>query len=284
MYGIEGSWRASRGRSGASMRAPALTLLLLVASACGSCHSGDGADSSYAARYARAVCGVLGPCCSDNGLGFDHDGCVLGGAGFVQSGVDRAVAAGATLDTEAADACITGAVRLTKSCQPIASDPAVAAACARVFVGHGKPGAACSTDFDCERSKSDHGACQNGSLADGGAASGICVLRVAPAVVGDGCLAPRGGPFTVADCEASGLYCNVGSRACAEKQPPGAACGLLLPCAPGTHCDAGGHCAATLAAGEACTSDASCSSQLCLRGHCARNFPGSLAPCTGQSP
>ncbi len=265
------------------MRAPRVLTVLLVAVASSGCHSGMAEDDTYAARYARSVCAVLGPCCVANGLSFDRDACLRGGAGYVSSGVERAVAAGAVLDAEAADACITGAARLTKSCRPISSDPAVAAACGRAYVGRKQPGAACGADSECADRAPGHGSCQMGASGDGGPA-GFCVVRSGPAAAGDGCLAPAEGPFGVADCDATpGLYCNVLSGKCATKQAVGDACGLLLPCAEGAFCDDAGHCAPTLAAGSACATSAACASGLCLRGRCAQNAPGSLAPCTGQA-
>jgi hypothetical protein len=234
---------------------------------------------NYPSRYADAVCGVLGPCCSDNGLAFDQGSCRLGGAAFGKQGADRATQAGATFDAKAADACIEGATRLTQSCRSVSADASVSAACARVWVGTKKPSERCTSDLDCAPGDG-RGYCYGASLD--GTTAGTCVVRTTGAKVGDVCGVTNGTPpAALADCAASDLQCDLGSRTCQPLTAIGTPCPGLTTCARGAYCD-GTSCAAKLATGATCKADGDCESGVCLRNACAKNGAGGLAPC-GQN-
>lgn len=240
-------------------------------------------QDEYAGRYARAKCSVLGPCCAANGLSFDADNCVLGGAGYVQSGVDLAEQHGAVFDAAAAEACIAATIELTRSCTSTNDSGGTLAPCDRVWSGTKSPGSGCTTDLDCAPSAEGRGACYFTSAA-GEPPSGVCVIKTRLASVGDVCGATTGSPpLTIADCSASDLQCDPVMTTCQPLVGLGGTCGGFTRCVHGAYCDSTNTCVPVLAAGTACLSDDECSSGLCLHGSCAENDLGSLAPCTGAS-
>jgi hypothetical protein len=258
---------------------PALALFAaLSASACSSDDSQPSQEDTYPGRYAHAWCAVLEPCCRANGLSFDEGRCELGGAAFGQQGVDAARAAGAVFDPDVANACIRRAALVTKTCTPLGSDPEDAV-CSQVFTGTKPPGDPCTSDLDCAATAAGRGSCYRPS----GSSSAQCVILRAPARVGDACAVASGPPpEELADCRASGLWCDL-SATCANPVAIGEPCGPLTRCVDGAYCDPSGACATALAQGASCVSNGDCESGLCLRGACAANGAGSLAPCTGQT-
>jgi hypothetical protein len=236
-------------------------------------------QDEYAGRFAHAVCDQMESCCQQNGLTFDHGNCVLGGAGFVQAGVDQAEIHHAQYDSKAADACVAGAAWLAASCLPTGADPGIAQACGSVFVGTKSPGEACTSDFDCAPGDEGRGKCYAQS-SDG---SGVCVLMYSPAQQGDTCLAQSGmaPPRVLADCERSDLQCDQGSATCKPLTAIGAGCPGFTTCVKDAYCDANQICAKRKASGEDCSKDLECAIGACISGKCAQNALGTLTPCTG---
>lgn len=259
---------------------PLLVGAFTIAAAGCSSDQGEISEDEYPGRYADAVCGSMEPCCRDNGLAFDHGNCVLGGAGFVQAGVDQARKVGAVFDAQAADDCITGAARLARACSRTEDDAAVSAACSRVWSGTKKPGAPCSGDLECAPGPGGRGSCYGARLD--GSAQGVCVVLTSPAKVDDVCGVASGPPpATLADCRSSELQCDFGSRTCQPLTPIGAACPGFTTCVKSAHCDAAGTCSTKLAVDVPCSADGECSSGACISGACGKNGVGTPTPCTG---
>lgn len=237
-------------------------------------------EDTYAGRYAGAKCEVLGSCCAANGLAWDPDNCVLGGAGYVQSGVDAAKAHGAVFDAAAAEECIRLTVEATRQCT---SNDAVTEACGRVFTGINPPGSTCTTDLDCEESTEGRGACYWTS-ATGEPLSGVCVIKTRPATIGAACAGTSGSvPTTIADCDADGLQCTLAGT-CQPLGAIGDPCGTFARCDRSATCDpATSQCAARSAAWAPCQTDDECMSDLCIDGTCAENGAGAPTPCNGGS-
>jgi hypothetical protein len=247
------------------------------------CGGTDGGASSpqdsYPTRYAEAFCGAIAPCCQANGLTFDRDQCLLGGAAFGQQGVDAAKSANATFDADTANACIAAASVLTQACKTLDADPS-GSACSRVFDGPKAPGSSCASDIECHGGGAGRARCL--ATPEPGAPK-ICVVLSGPSKIGDACApATTSSSPALADCDGSGLYCDLSGK-CAAKVALGAACGSLSRCVDGSYCTATGTCAPTAAQGAPCTSSAECTSRYCLHGACAQNAVGTLAPCTGQT-
>jgi hypothetical protein len=196
----------------ASMGRVLLLFTLIVAC---SEDEGKAPEDEYAGRYAEAKCEVLEPCCKANGLSFKRDTCVVGGAGFVQTGVDRAKAVGATYDARAADECIARTRELTRSCS---ADDA-SSVCSRVFRGTKAAGATCTSDVECAPDGTNRGHCRGASLD--GSKQGTCVVLTSPAKVGDVC---AGDAARLADCARSELQCDLATSLCKELTPIGGNC------------------------------------------------------------
>jgi len=249
----------------------ASTLVCVLATACGdSSATGTGEPiDQYASRYAHAACDDLERCCAENGIGpYDKGNCLLGGAAFVQQGVERAKAAGATFDQKAADDCVTAVTALTKQCKSPESDPIGTSACGRVFNGSKRPGEPCGKDLDCASTTEGRGACYKKKAND---PTGTCITRKVPAAVGDRCAITNDDPIpnVLAGCGASRLYCDLGGT-CQKPVALGGTCGVILPCNTQSYCNADMVCAAALATGATCTADKECASGACVKSKDAR--------------
>ena len=253
----------------------------VVSLACGGGRTVD--DDSYPSRYARAVCEVMDRCCLQNGLEFDSGNCQLGAAGFVASGRERALAAGAVEDTMSQDQCIEAAVSLTSSCTPFAGDALTTFPCSRTWFGPRSTGEACTADVECASSNVGRGACY--LLTDPAEDPvGVCVIETPEARVGDVCGAPPGldPPLTLAVCRVSGLRCDVATHTCQRRREVGEECSFFEPCVGNAFCDASGLCVAALNAGTSCSEDQECLSGFCMDEICANNGVGRPLPCVGQ--
>lgn len=262
-------------------RRPAFAgLAAAFAVACGSDESKSPIEL-YATQYANAVCSAMEKCCTDNALTFDSNACELGGAGFVQRGVDENVAAGATFDADLADKCIAAAAAATAKCTTVAADPAANAACAIVFSGPKKAGEKCTADIECQSSTKGQGVC----IGAGNGMSGTCATKTPDAALGDVCGKTAAGPApaTVADCDANGFQCNILSQTCSPLVDLGGSCGQFNRCRSGLFCDDSGVCAAALDAGAVCSENRpeQCASGVCVRGKCGANAVGTPKACTG---
>ena len=230
-------------------------------------------DEKYASDFADAVCQSMEPCCTQNGFTFDKGNCELGSAGFVQSGNDAALKAGAVFDQQSADACVAAIRQLAQSCKSGADDPTLSAPCSHVWSGTKAAGSACTSDFDCAPG-AGRGVCL----------SNLCVVLTSGAKVGDTCSSgSQPPPASLADCKAAGLQCDaLGSKTCIAKTAIGASCGPLTTCVDGAFCDTtSNQCATTLATGTACTSNEQCTSKACISNKCAANDLGTSKPCNG---
>jgi hypothetical protein len=274
----------SRRIAGTLALAASTLVCVLAAAACGDSSTTGTSEpiDQYATRYAHAACDELEKCCAENGLSpYDQGNCLLGGAAFVQGGVDGAKAAGAAFDQKAADDCITAVTALTKQCKSPASDPIGTAACGRVFNGAKRPGEACSKDLDCSSTTDGTRSCYKKKPND---ATGTCITRKVPAAVGDKCAITNNDPVpnVLAGCDASGLYCDLAGT-CQPRVSIGGKCGALLPCNKENYCSGDGTCAAALATGATCTLDTECASGACAKGKCGVNGIGRALQCLTQT-
>jgi len=237
----------------------------------------------YASQYGDATCAVWESCCRANGLSFDRGKCGLFAAIYIQGDVDRHVAAGATFDASAADACIKAAVEATRSCTKNEDNRETRGACAKVWSGPKKTGEKCKSDMECASSTAGAGVCVGASST----VEGTCAVRTPNGELGDVCgKTPNAAevPETVADCGPE-LQCNLLSQTCSARVALGGTnCGDFNPCEKGLFCDASGVCVAGLDAGAACDQNVpeQCKSRTCINGTCAENAVGTLTPCTGE--
>lgn len=251
--------------------------------ACGDDEPPKTPEELYAGQYASSTCAVMEPCCRANGLTFDPGNCTLGGAGYVQVGVDANLKAGAKLDPKIADECIKASVAATKQCTVVADDPDAHVLCARAWSGPKKSGEACNGDNECESTEQGPGVCLKTSGPDN---PGVCVIRTSNAQIGDVCGKTPDGqiPTTIADCDGAGLQCNILSGTCSALVAIGEKCGSFNRCVKGAFCNGSATCVAGLEAGATCSVNqpAECASGVCIRGKCAQNGVGGLTPCTGE--
>lgn len=268
-----------------------------VVAGCGKSTGGGGsvARADLAPQAAQAFCESFAGCCQQQNVPVDVQACSGKlSADFEESFKELDVKT--SYDAAAAGACLA-AIRDTVRCgEP--DDDALEATCNKIFVGHVKPGGACTQREECEPSAAGRTYCN----FDGSSDQGVCAVeQTAPAPhakLGDACLttcegnecdsvgvpAPGGNnPQPTGFCYLEdGLFCRVDT--CAERLALGAACTGGDICVPGAFCAFETHtCEAPRADGAACQGDDDCFNGSCEDGVCGPHHP-SVEHCQSGSP
>lgn len=279
-----------------------ISLLPVVALACGTGDDGRGA-------FAAAYCDAHRPCCSV--LGFpDTNQC--------RRAVVLSVPPTATFDKTAAADCLSGLAQATNQGQSCSDSFGEPSSCDQVFVvppGTKAVGAACAGTYDCMPIQDGMVTCitlcqsetrgqlgstpcfgdvENGLTTFFGSGpfptqAFLCYAEDGLHCDGTTCVAlkqPGGSCQASVECVRT-AFCDVSVFQCAPQMAPGAACNGALECQPGTYCgNPSFTCDPKMDLGAVrCTSAEACTSGSCVNEVCRTPALGSLADlCRNWSP
>ena len=104
--------------------------------------SGEGIPiDRFAAAFADALCGNIGPCCQQEGYAYDAAACRAKTEGILGNEAAQTKAAGGPYDPKGARACVDVVASLAKSCSGDDTEAVYKAACNRVYAGDQPEGA-----------------------------------------------------------------------------------------------------------------------------------------------
>lgn len=272
--------------------------------------------SSLTSELAQAHCKNIANCCVDVGIAYDADTCVDNATTRFNAGLAETEALEVTYKGTKAPDCVAAYGALTAKCGKITIEDLTAftKACANLFVGTLKPGAACTESEECT---GQNATCQKDWQDGEEPETGVCVTREARprGKAGDDCSETCSGSGTFATCfveetdevktgcyvtdklwcddgtcrplgqvgDACTLYCAKGlfcdNGACTPLRKLGQPCAGSSACEDGTRCD-GTECVAFKRAGVVCEENYECESRSCRNGVCALN-DATEASCSG---
>ena len=262
------------------MRRTLWLLSSLVVFACGSkTDSGGGAGAltgvaaeDFVARWVEATCGPTGTCCTNAGIAFDGDHCVV-----AQTREGRAILndtnAKRTYDPAGAATCIDGVRSIVARCSYASTlGDEVDEVCHGLFRGTVATGGACQSSKDCALSDQGPVDCQVDRTAPAIPPMPVCVVDP-PGLAGEPCVGRAAPDLTVAFPHrvcADGLYCDATSH-CQATVGEGAAC-TSDECGANRSCE-NGVCTPLADLGAPCIDDLQCKSRTCYQQACATGVP-----------